>query len=347
MLEINILRLNRLRFRLASSSRARLWRRICSLSRAGVPIATAIDFLHDSNTSNSVCSRFIEHQRTALRSAGFASGAAGWVPQEELTIIEVTQEGRIADGFEQASRIATVRSKLRTTLISGLSYPSILLLVGGAVIAVLPAQALSFMLEIVSVSKWPPVSRSVLAFSEFVSVWGVPAVSALVAVVGLSFWAAPRWSGPMRQRMDWFPVFALYRQFTAPEILSAWLALMQAGVQRIRALAELEKGLPVYLASHVRIMRSRLYRGEPVETALNTGLFSAETLDDIRIYERTGDFDVNAELIAEEEINRALTKLQSMTKTLSSLLLLLIGCTAIWIYVGIARVALTVQQSAF
>ena len=330
---------------MASTARARLWQRICSLSRAGIPIALAMDFLNESKASDATVARFIEHQRMAVRTSGFAAGATGWVPQEELTVIEITQEGRIADGFDQAQRMATVRSKLRSTLLSGLAYPVILLLVSGGAIAVLPNYALSVMIEISDTAQWPPVSRSVLAFSQFVSSWGILIASVVILFVAASIWAAPRWSGDIRKKVDWFPTFALYRQFTGPEILTAWLALMHAGVQRVRALATLESGLPKYLASHVRTMRSQLYRGEPVETALNTGLFSAETLDDLRIYERTGDFSINADAIADDDIKRALAKLESQMKTISSILLLFIGSVAIWIYIGIARVAFTFQQT--
>ncbi len=337
----------RMRFKLASSSRARLWKRICSLSRAGVPITTAMDFLYESKTSGTSVARFVQHQRIAIRSSGFADGAIGWVPQEELIVIEITQEGRIADGFEQAYRMAMVRSKLRSTLVSGLAYPTILLLVSGGAISVLPGHALDVMMQITDTTTWPPISLSVLAFSQFITAWGVPLACVLAIGIAASIWAAPRWTGEIRKRVDWFPTFVLYRRFTGPEILTAWLALMQAGVQRVRALGKLETGLPEYLAFHVRAMRSQLYRGEPVEKALDTGLFSAETLDDLRIYERTGDFSVNANLIAEEDIDRALAKLESLTKSLSSILLLLIGCIAIWIYIGIAQVAFTFQQSTF
>lgn len=347
MLDSIFLYVNRMRFKLASSSRARLWQRIGSLSRAGVPIATAMDFLSESKTSSSSVARFVEHQRLAVRSSGFADGAVGWVPQEELIVIEITQEGRIADGFEQAYRMATVRSKLRSTLVSGLAYPTILLLVSGGVISVLPGHALDVMMQITDTATWPPISLSVLAFSQFITVWGVPLVCLFFLGIATSIWAAPRWTGGFRKRVDWFPPFALYRRFTGPEVLTAWLALMQAGVQRVRALGKLEVGLPEYLAFHVRTMRSQLYRGEPVEKALDTGLFSAETLDDLRIYERTGDFSINAELIAEEDINRALERLESLTKLLSIVLLLLIGCIAIWIYMGIAQVAFTFRVASF
>ena len=211
----------------------------------------------------------------------------------------------------------------------------------------LPGYALNVMVDLVDPSRWPPVSRSVLAFSEFMSNWGIVCAAAVVMLLAASIWSAPRWSGPIRQKLDWYPPFALYRKFTGPEILSAWLALMQSGIQRVRALAQLETGLPEYLASHVRTMRSRLYRGDPVETALDTGLFSAETLDDLRIYERIGDFGEHAERIAEEDIARALARLESSTKALSSMLLVVIGAAAVWIYVGIARVAFTVQQTVF
>ncbi|MDE0310047.1 MAG: type II secretion system F family protein [Acidiferrobacterales bacterium] len=330
---------------MASSSRARLWQRICSLSRAGVPIKTAMDFLRESKTAGPSMARFVEHQCIAMRSSGFADGASGWVPKEELIVIEITQEGRIAEGFEQASRMATVRSKLRSTLISGLAYPTVLLIVSSGAIAVLPGHALDVMMQITDTATWPPVSLSVLNFSQFITVWGFPLAFAFAAIVALSIWSAPRWTGEVRKKVDWFPPFVLYRRFTGPEILTAWIALMQAGVQRVRALGKLENGLPDYLAFHVRTMRSQLYRGEPVEKALDTGLFSADTLDDMRVYERTGDFSVNANLIAEEDIKRSLARLESFTKTLSSVLLLLIGSIAIWIYIGIAQVAFTFQQA--
>ena len=334
-------------FRLSSNSRQRLWQRIGSLSRSGVPITEALEFLHESRTVGDITAGFIEHQRLAIRSGGFSAGAVGWVPKEELIIIEVTQEGDIADGFAQAARIASVRSQLRSTLVAGLTYPTLLLFAGGTVIAVLPGYALDVMIDLVDPSRWPPVSRSVLAFSEFMSNWGLVCAAAVITLLIASIWSAPRWSGSVRQKLDWYPPFALYRKFTGPEILSAWLALMQSGIQRVRALAQLEAGLPEYLASHVRTMRSRLYRGDPVEIALDTGLFSAETLDDLRIYERIGDFGEHAERIAEEDIARALAKLDSATKTLSSLLLVAIGAMAVWIYVGIARVAFTVQQTIY
>ena len=126
----------RTRFRLSSSSRQRLWQRIGSLSRSGVPITEAMEFLHESRTIGDITAGFIEHQRLAIRSGGFSAAAVGWVPKEELIIIEVTQEGDIADGFAQAARIASVRSQLRSTLVAGLTYPTLLLFAGGTVIAV-------------------------------------------------------------------------------------------------------------------------------------------------------------------------------------------------------------------
>ena len=335
----------RWRFRMSASTRARFWRRLTSLSRSGVPIASALEFLNESKCEESVSSRFVQHQRIALRSQGFSAGATGWIPQEELAIIQITQEGRIADGFEQAARMATVKTKLRSTLLSGLTYPVVLLIVGGLVIALLPGYALSVMSDILDQSKWPRISLSVLAFSNFISAWGAPLSIAFIVFLAISAWAAPRWAGPVRQRFDWYPPFVLYRQFSGPEILCALLALMQAGVQRIRALNQLESGLPNYLATHVRTMRSNLYRGESVDEALDTGLFSTQTLDTLRIHERIGDFAAHAERIADEDLDYALERLQRATKFLSSILLLGIGGIAVWIYIGIARVVFSLQNS--
>ena len=341
------LQVDRLRFRFASQSRARLWERVAALCDAGVAIASAMEFLYASKTTGTAAAGFVRHQRTAMRTGGFAAGAQGWVPQEELTIIEVTQEGRISEGLQQAARIASVRSKLRSTLYSGLAYPTVLLVLAVIVMAILPGEALEVMTEIMDIRSWPAVSRWVLAFSEFLKFWSIPLAVALLILISASIYAAPRWSGTLRNRLDWIPPFALYRQFSAPEILSAWLALMATGTTRVRALTQLEKGLPGYLAAHVRTMKNQLYRGDPIETALDTGLFSAETLDDLRIYEMTGGFDRYSDQLAEEDISRALKRLESSLQMLSSILLLVIGGCAVWVYIGIAKVTFAVQYTAF
>ena len=347
MLDTLTYHLARFQFRLFAGARSRLWKRISWLSNAGVPITKALEYLHDSKTTSKAGLRFIRHQRIAMRGVGFAEGAADWIPKEELLLIHVTQEGRIAEGFQQASRFSEVRSKVRSTVYAGLFYPLLLLLAGGAAIAILPGQALGVMHQLMDIERWPPISRSVLYFSEFIGTWGLPLLISAAAVLGASIWAAPRWTGRLRNAFDWYPIFVLYRRFSAPEVLSAWLALMQAGVQRVKALAQLEAGLPPYLASHLQQMRSRLYRGADIENAFDTGLFSQETLDDLRIYERVGNFSQNVDQLAEQDIERTLERLSGALKMLGSVILILIGLAAVWMYAGIARVAMSLQQLAF
>ena len=347
MLDTILYQIARFQFRISAGARSRLWQRLSWLSRAGVPIATALDYLHDSKTTSRAALRFISHQQTAMRGAGFAEGAADWIPKEELLLIRVTQEGRIAEGFQQASRFSEVRSRVRSTVYAGLLYPLLLLFGGGAAIAILPGQALGVMHKLLDIERWPPISRSVLHFSEFIAAWGLALLLLAAAVLAASIWAAPRWTGRMRKAMDWYPIFILYRRFSAPEVLSAWLALMQAGVQRVKALAQLEAGLPPYLAAHLQQMRSSLYRGAAIEQAFDTGLFSPETLDDLRIYERVGTFAKNADQLAEQDIERTLERLAATLKTLGSVILILIGIAAVWMYAGIARVAMSIQQLAF
>lgn len=338
--------INRVHFRLSPKARSRLWERLGSLTAGGVPIGTAMEFLSESG-QHGTAHGFVAHQKNVMRSAGFADAAIGWIPKEELLVIKLTQEGRITEGFAQAARIAKVRTSLRSTLLSGLAYPTVLLLVAGAVISILPSHALSIMSEVLDTRHWPPISKSVLVFSALLRDWGVLFLIFVLSGASLAIWSAPRWSSPLRSKLEWLPPYSLYRQFTGAEVLVAWLALMRAGVQRLRALDQLELGLPNYLASHVRTMRSRLYSGAPIESALDTGLFSLETLEDLRIYDRIGKFSERSDHIANEDIDRALVKLERTTKLISTCLLLLIAGVAIWIYVGIANVAFSIQQATY
>ncbi len=334
------------RFRLSPSARCGLWERIGSLTEGGVPIGIAMDFLSQSQVHGAM-SGFVQHQADAMKSARFSDAAQNWIPREELLVIELTQEGRIAEGFAQAAQIASVRAKLATTLAAGLAYPCTLLAIGGIVLSVLPQYALNIMGGVLDEQHWPAVSVSVLRFSEWLRNWGIFTCAGLMLLLVGSLTSASRWSGSVRAKLEWFPPFAIYRKFAGPEVLVAWLALMRAGVQRLRALDQLERGLPTYLAAHVRTMRSRLYSGAPIESALNTGLFSDETLEDLRIYDRIGKFSERSDRIAAEDVERALANLERMTKALSAFLLLLIAAVAIWIYVGIANVAFSIQQSVY
>ncbi len=337
--------ISRTQFRLSPELRANLWKRLSSLCERDVPITTAIQFLADSRNKG-VPQEFCVYQLTAMRTQSFADAARGWVPQEELIMIELTQEGRIAEGFNQAARIANVRKQLRSTLLSNLTYPISLLIVGSFVIALLPPYAMQMMLEITDVENWPPVSRSVLEFSQFIQKWGLLIFSGFAITIILSFWAAPRFTGFVRGYLEWYPPFAIYRKLLGPEVLTAWLALMQAGVQRLRALEQLLRGMPPYLASHVKIMRSRMYAGANTDAALDTGLFSAETLDDLRIYERLGTFNERADDVSAADIERTLANFHASIRVLSAVILLIVGGSAVWIYIGIAQIAFTLQQSS-
>ncbi len=315
------------------------------LARSDVPIATAVRFLSESNIKGPA-SPFLAHQTQALTYLPFADAAIAWVPQFESLMIRLTQEDRIDEGFRQAARIAEVRGKLRSSLYSGLTYPTILAIITAVVIAALPGFALESMSAVADPMHWPPVSRSVLTFADLISNWGLITAAALVLTIATLVWAAPRWTGNLRRRFDWIPVFSIYRQFAGPEILSAWLSLIASNTQSQRALAELKAGLPPYLAEHLNEMITGMYRGLEIDDALNTGLFSNDTLADLRIFQRTGDFTRLGDRIAEADIQRALQRIESSTRTISTLLLLLVGGIAVWIYIGIARVAMTVQQLA-
>ena len=122
---------------------------------------------------------------------------------------------------------------------------------------------------------------------------------------------------------------------------------MSAGTQSHLALTTLKAGMPAYLAWHITQMQNAMYQGQQIEVALNTGLFTKETLDDLRIFQHTGDFSAHGDDIAAADIDRALTRIESATKTLSSLMLLTVGGVAVWIYIGIARIAMVVQHQAF
>ena len=346
MLEDQITQIARLRFKFASTARAKLWRRLSTLCDSAVPINTAVEFLAESETKGPAAA-FLNHQAIALKHRNFAAAAAAWVPPEELLMIMITQEDRIERGFTQAARIASTRAKLRGTLFSGLTYPSLLAIFTGVVIAVLPGVALETMMSISDPATWKPISRSVLFFSNFIGSWGLATALVIILALALLVWSAPRWSGELRSRLDWIPIFSIYRQIAGPEVLSAWLALMSAGTQSQRALTTLKAGMPAYLAWHLEQMQNAMYQGQRIEVALNTGLFTKETLDDLRIFQRTGDFSAHGDDIAAADITRALTRIEAATKTLSSFMLLTVGGVAVWIYIGIARISMVVQQQAF
>ena len=125
MLKDLLTQISRMRFKISSEARAKLWRRLSTLCQSDVPINKAVEFLSESET-NGPAAAFLNQQAIGLKHRNFATAAAGWVPPEELLMIMITQEDRIDRGFTQAARIASTRAKLRGTLFSGLdlSFPA-------------------------------------------------------------------------------------------------------------------------------------------------------------------------------------------------------------------------------
>ena len=335
-------------FRASPNARARLWNRLASLTEAKITIRDALMHLSASAVNHGIASTaFVRHQADGINRQPFASAAAGWIPQEEAVMIRLRQEENISAGFRQAERVAGVRATLRSTLIARLTYPIVVFLMASVIISILPRYAMQALTSLSDPSTWPLISRSLLTTSEFIYGYGLLIMAAIIAVFAVLIWAAPRWHGPLRGWLDWNPVFRIYRQVTAPEVLSAWITLVGSGTTNERALQELRDGLPPYLASHVSKMINRLHDGVSIEQAMDTGLFSNETLDDIRIFRVIGRFMENAERIATTEVTRALKRLESSLKILTGVILAVIGVMAVWMYLGMARVTLQQQSILF
>ena len=76
---------------------------------------------------------------------------------------------------------------------------------------------------------WEGMNGWAKAIALFAQSWGTQTLFALGAVIAVVLWSLPRWRGPVRLRVEAWPVYSLYRDFQAGMLFSSMAMMLKTG----------------------------------------------------------------------------------------------------------------------
>lgn len=342
--------------RIHTADLALFWRQLASLLEAGLPLVKTLETV-GQQTENPRLAGVVNDIRTAVEGSDSLSAALGRHPKVfgavAVSIVAAGEaSGRLAEVAEQLATKVEKEQDLAGKLRSALLYPSFLLLVGLAAIAVLvtfvvPRFAILFA-EMNQQLPW--TTRTMLAISGWAHDYWWAALIGLVAAVVLARRALRTAAG--RRLLDGaklnMPVLGrVVRKIEMARFAHTFGTLVGSGVNILPALditaRTMSNGL---IAAEVSQVRDRIAKGSRVEAALRKGrYFPPALVNMVAVGEDSSALDRMLVKVASAFDRDSDRVVASLTRLLEALLIVFLGGI---VAVIVAAILLPIfQASAF
>lgn len=268
------------------------------------------------------------------KGAKFSDAIKGWVPESELNLIAAGEMGKGLDvGLSEAIKFAGSAKKIKSAIISGATYPSVLLLVVMGFISMFSVQMAPAYLSILPLERWPGLGQFLYGLSKFiVSYWyvmfgGLAVASVIIAnTIGI-------WTGKIRELFDKVPPWSVYKVYQACSFLISLASMMQSGIPLNDALKKIKGSSAPWLGEYIELMLKNLRKGgKTFGQHLDVGLLDDETAADVIDYSELGKFEVAIYSIGEQNLETSVALIESRMALIKNAMLVVVGVTVGMIY---------------
>lgn len=282
-------------------------RQMHTLLKSGVPMLRALAGVHES-AINPTLRAVVADLRVSLDAGRELSTAMRRHPDVFSTfyvsLVRVGETtGQLDEAFDRLFGYLEFEREVRERIKTALRYPSIVILVISAAVAIVNFAVIPAFAKIFEASKvaLPLLTRILIASSQlFLAYWPLLAGALVLGIVGFT-----SYTGTEQGKYNWDRV-KLRIPIAGSIILKATLARFargfaiasRAGVPIVQALTVVASVVDnAFLSRRIEQMREGVERGESVlRTAVTTGVFTPVVLQMIAVGEETGELD---ELLAE------------------------------------------------
>jgi len=250
-----------------------------SLVEDGVPATQAIAAIERTaeGAVKEVAQSILEAFATGQK---IADGMFGWFPQSVVAVIRSGEEsGTLPNSLSAAGQALAQSSSVVSSLLSSLIYPTIVLILACVVAVFLKHSIFNNFLAIKPLQAWPANGKAFMYFAGYVEKWWLLTIIAIVVgVIGFSR-ILKTFTGEIRDFLDGFPPFSLYRMVVAARFMRALGLLISNGVTFHEALSILQDQATPYLTWHIYMMQLRLSSGrDNIAEVIETGLIAKEDM---------------------------------------------------------------------
>ncbi|MFV0284009.1 MAG: hypothetical protein ACK5JE_09490 [Castellaniella sp.] len=210
----------------------------------------------------------------------------GCFPADELALVRAAQvygNARLLACFQALSSHLALLIQARRMLWAMLGSAAGALLVASLLLLALPQWTVPALrqafqgLPAAYLGAW---SQALFASADWLRAWGLWLPTGIVVLLAGGLYALPRWHGPLRDRLDRFGPWRLYRQVQALRLLALVSILLQPGAGgstqlRPVILLFLEDAGP-WLGAHLGSLAHRIDQGLAGAAAFDTGLLDRD-----------------------------------------------------------------------
>jgi MSHA biogenesis protein MshG len=321
-------------------------RQMYTLLKAGVPILRALAGLQESAINNTL-KAVIADLRVSLDAGRELSSAmrrhADVFSEFYVSVVRVGEAtGQLEEAFNRLAGYLDFEREVRERIKTALRYPTIVLVVITAAIAIVNFAVIPAFAKIFEASKvpLPLLTRFLIKMSDlFLAYW-----SFLVMAIAAAVFAFISYTRTPQGRYNW-DRFKLRIPIAGKIIFKATLArFARAFSLASRAGVPIVQGLTVvaavvdntFLARRVEQMREGVERGESVlRTAVTTGVFTPVVLQMIAVGEETGELDDLLSEIADMYEREVDYEIKNLAASIEPIITIVLGVLVLILALGV------------
>jgi type II secretory pathway component PulF len=340
-------KLKKAKFKTNIKVRLKLYKKMASLIKQGLSIKDIIEEISKvQKKNNSPEYHFLTHvSKEMQKGKSFSGSLKGWTTDNELLLIQSgEQSGDLEKSFRMAIKLTLQLKEINSTIKSQAAYPFALLILLLGVLYFFSVEIFPALTGIAPVADWPESPRTLYNLTYFVRSNILLIFAGIFAVSFVVYKSLGRLTGPVRDALDKYPPFSLYKDIQASVFLISVATLMVAQVSLQESILSLKKQSNKYIKGKMDIILGRLQKGLSGGEALNTK-FMGDSGPDVEIYGKAADFEAAMLALGDEIIEDKLEKIKKVMGGFKLFMMVIFGIIIAWMFLSFFDVTSSMNNS--
>lgn len=255
-----------------------------------------------------------------------------WATPGEVMIIKAGEDsGNLQESFETIKTLLEKQAMMKKAVIGELGYPIFLIILLFVMIIGFAKFMLPTLVDMSSPDRWDAKSQALYSLSTTFNENWVTIVISIIVLGFLIGYSIPKLRGPIRNRLDNFPPYSIYKTIQSGLLLISLGTLMSAGVSFRRALVSIQENSGPYLSDRVKEIVDNVDKGMDNGKAINTK-FIGEIGNDIEDYASGASIEEALRDLGNSAINNTVESIKKKAGYVKTFALFLVGGFIIWMY---------------
>jgi type II secretory pathway component PulF len=272
-----------------------------------------------------------------------SDGLAPYVSVQEITLIAAGEEtGGMIAALERLIVSLDQQQALKATLKIAFAQPVMIFVATIAALTFIGFSVVPELLRLQEASAYSADTQRLIAMGEFVLHDGIYCAIALVAFIGWVLWALPNLRGSIRDRIDEWPLFKIYKIFMGSTFMGNTAVMLSSGISLARTLESMSAHANPYLRERIDNTIKGVRRGETLGDALlhaEHHFPDRETIAFIRPLASREGFANSLDRFTSRWLKSNVKRIETAAGALSTIALVLAGYVVLTIVMGVLGIS--------